>query len=198
RAAGAPRLALAGHALELAVVRAGRDLDRVLALDAHEPRAVAHRARIDDDLAAAAAGRAGPRQREQPLPRPDLAAPAAIGADLGRARPARAGAATGVALAPRRELDALGRAERGLLEPDLDRGAEVAPRRLAPLAEHVEEVVEHVRDGREPARGSGRAEGRMAEPVVGRPLVGIRQHGVGLVAFLEPLLGAAVVRVLVR
>ena len=117
---------------------------------------------------------------------------------------ARAGAAAIRAVLARGEADGLLAAERGLFEGDLQRVPEIAPGGATrPLAEQVaENALDHVAHGAlevEPRRrrSSCRTEGRVAETIVGRPLVRIRQHGVGLVQLLERLLGRPVTRVLI-
>jgi hypothetical protein len=95
---------------------------------------------------------------------------------------------------------------RRLLERDLEVVAQVgaAEHGRAPAAAAAEDLAEDVgKDVAEPAHGARagtnlRIDAGMAELVVGRALVGIRQDLVGLLRFLEVLLGLRVLRVAVR
>jgi hypothetical protein len=55
-----------------------------------------------------------------------------------------------------------------------------------------------MRAGAASARPNSRLEGRMTEAVVSRPLLRIFQDVVGLVDFLEPVLGGLVARLCIR
>jgi hypothetical protein len=97
----------------------------------------------------------------------------------------------------------------GFLQRDLQIVAQVRPalapagaaRPAATVSEEVlEDVAHEVGEIGVEARPAGAAigEGRMAEAVVGRPLLGVRQGLVRLVDLLELDLGVLVARVLVR
>ena len=222
RPAVQPGVALAAQIQRLPVVDAGRDLDLDGLILAHGAAAAAARARLVDDLAAAAAllaRAAGLHHAERGALRGAHAAGAlAVRADLRR----RAGGAAG-ALAVRTLLDAadvdlLLAAERRLFKGDIQAHAQVfAPARAAALAltaaeaaaedipedipeaaaENVVKAAEAAETGAAGAAG-GRVERRMAELVILRALVGIGQHLVGLVDLLEALLAFLIARMQIR
>src|SRR5439155_4610837 len=111
-----------------------------------------------------------------------------------------------------RNLDRRFRAARRLFEGDLEVVAEIgAALRTAAAAaaeqvadaEDVAEIAEEIlepaeRGGVEPAGAGGRADARMAEPIVQPPLFIVREDRVGLRGFLELLLGGLVARIAVR
>src|SRR5688500_2264690 len=78
----------------------------------------------------------------------------------------------------------------------VDIGA-AAARAAENLAEDVAEDVAEARAGGAGARHPRGIHPRMAELVVGRPLLRVGQHFVGLVGLLEMLLGLRVVRIAV-
>ena len=136
----------------------------------------------------------------------DLAAALARVADR-LVRPGLAAAAlAAVAAHEPRDLDLRVEAGRGVLERDLELVLQIlaahrARAAAAATAGAGEEVLEDVLEERaeaalEPAAG-GDPRCR-AEAVVVRPLVGIREDPVGLVDFLEALLGLRIAGVLVR
>ena len=203
RPAAAPVLALAREAQSRAAVDARRDAHLDLAPLLDLSPAAALRAGVLDHAPRAAAARAGPRQGEESLGEAHLAAPAAAGAGhrLGAA-PAAAAAARRAALEAR-DVERLFVSERRLLESDLEVVAQVgsgrrspgAPPRAAEQVAEAEEVAQDVAEigedrGIEPA-GAARHP-LVAEAVVARPLVGIREDGVGLRRLLEALLGGVV------
>src|SRR5690606_39363043 len=136
---------------------------------------------------------------EEGLPDPlDLAAAGALqardraGAGLG------AGGLAGLAGHGRSDLDRLPRSEHRLVELEVDHDLEVCtPRRAAgPAATATEGAAaaeERLEDVVDPARaeagGSARADALGAEAVVALPLLGVREHLVGLSDLLEALSG---------
>ena len=135
RAAGGAVLALAVQAQALAGRDAGGNLRRDLALAADASGAAAGLARLADDLAGAAARRAGARDGQEALLEAQLARAVALRADFRRAAGRRAGAAAGLAGLLARNLDRrLGAGER-FLERDLEVVAQIgAALRSAALA----------------------------------------------------------------
>src|SRR5262249_45606507 len=143
---------------------------------------------LADDLPLAAADRAGGRDHQEALRVHDLAAPAAVLADLRLGAGLSARAAAGAAGRAAQNLDLLGHAGGGLdqrdVEPRLDVGAAAGGAR-APRAA-VEDVAEDVREGGEDvahvAEPLGEAGPRTAVPVaiVERTLLRITQDLVGL------------------
>jgi hypothetical protein len=107
----------------------------------------------------------------------------------------------------RLERDLPGGAGDDIGEGDLDRGTHVGAAGRTPLAEHAaergvatapEERLEDVLDAAEPTAARAPAAGTqaiVAEGVVRLPLLGVRQHLVGLRRLLELLLGFGVVLV---
>src|ERR1700694_91591 len=206
------RLAFARKAHALALVDAGRDLDRKRLLQLDASRAAAGSAGIRDDAAAAMAERASLRDRDRTLRHPHLA-----GASAGRAGGGlRAGssAAAFAALAHRHagKTDLGFEAVRRLLQRDLEvvaqvgaaehRGAAAGAR--APAAEDLaEDIAEDVAEAAH-ARGAAgahpdlRVNARVTELVVGRPLGAVAEDFVGLFRFLEVLLRLGMVRIAVR
>ena len=214
RAAVGPRVAAAGLGDGLPVVDAGGDVDLHLVLTADAAHAPAGLAGLVDDFAGAAAlGAGGARLHHaegRALVDRDMARALAVRADLRR----RAGGAAR-ALAVRAALDAADRdlllaAEGGLLEADVQRGAQVVAlaRRVRVgarrAAEAAEDVAEDVAEAPEAAKASeavkpaeaARArvgiEGGEAELVVLLALFLVREDLVGLVGLLEALLAGLV------
>ena len=207
RAAARAGLAFARQADARAVFDAGGDVDGQRALARDAAGAAADRARIVDRLAAPAACRAGALDGEETLLRPH-APVAAARRTLARPRAglgARAGA--GFARDRRWQLQARRLAVEGFLERDLHVVAEVRPAcraaaapggAAAPAAAHhvAEQIVENIghRGGKAVAAAAAEPaaavlEGRMAETIVGRTLLAVRQHLIGFVDFLEADLG---------
>src|SRR5690606_6891499 len=216
RPAALTRLALARQADARTVVHAGRHLEAELAGLADLAMAPAGGAGIGDHLARAAAAGAGALDLEEAVGLAHAPGAAAGVADgrLGARLGARAVADLAAHQGRDGDLD-LG-ALIGLLKRDLQVVAQVrAPARAvvlppaAPAAEGVpegvaedlgEDVVDIVEagaaltEGVAPARAAA-VDPRMAEAVVGRALLVVRQDGIGLGDFLEPghgLFGAAV------
>src|SRR5690606_22607796 len=159
----------------------------------------AGRARLRDDLTAAAAGRAGLLDREKSLLHAHRALPAAAVADLRLGARLGARAMAGFAVLPARHAD-LGRVARGrLLERDLHRvaqvGAAVDVAASAPLRSEdvAEDVAEHVGETAETLRAGEtagiRIHARVPEAVVGLALGRIGKHLVGFLHLLEARLG---------
>lgn len=192
-------------------VDAGGDLDGVVARVAHAALASAGLAGFGDDAALAPAGGAGGDGGEgaeyRVLYVADLAGAVAGAAGLGGGAGFRAGAFAGFAGLGMGQLEGFGRAEGGFLEGDLQVVAQVralcrlltgAIRAAASAAEaagagpeeHVEDVADAEALGAESALRAG-----VAELVVHLALLGSREHLVGLVDLLEPLLGLVVARV---
>src|SRR5690606_13174415 len=202
-------LAFTVEAEALAVGNAGRNLHRHPAILRGAAGATARGAGIAHDAPGGAAGAARARDDQEALLEPELARPAAVGADVGRRARGRARAVAGRARLFARNLDRLFAAGVRLVERDLEIEAQVgaAHRPLAarPAAEaaEAEEVTEDVGEvgedvGVEAARtGALARHPRVAEAVVAGALLGIAEHGVGLGRFLEALLGFGVARVAV-
>src|SRR5262249_22413770 len=149
---------------------------------------------VGDDLPRPLAAEARPRDGDEPLEDARLAPPATVLARLGPPLLAARAAAAGARFA-RREPDRLGHAERGLLERDLERVAQVAPVAAA-RREQAPQPLEDLAHRRGVAGPRlGRAERRMAETIVGRALVEVGEDVVGLAGLLEPVLGVAVSRI---
>src|SRR5688572_26990752 len=213
-AGGAPvhaGLPLAGQADAVALVHAGGDLhlQGLVLLDAAGP--AAGRAGVGDHLAAAVAGGAGLLDGEEALRQAHRARAVAGLALLGLGARLGARAVAGLAGLHGRDADLGLGAARGLLERDLEVVAQVraaedggAPAR----ARAAEDVAEDVAEGlREPAeallpRAAAHAHLRihpgMPVGVVRAALLGLREHLVGLLRFLELLLGVLAVRIAVR
>src|SRR5688572_3124122 len=196
RPAVAPGLAFASEPDPVAIVDAGRNLDRERLVLAHAAPAAALAARLVDRCARAAAARARLLNREKALGH----------AELSDAAASLAGDRLGAGLRPlaraTRALDLCGDVERdriagdGLLESQLEvvaqiRAAEhLVAAAAAPaaedIAEHVaENIAERVRAAAEAAASGAVLHTRMTEAVVGRALVLVRQRFVGFLGFLE-------------
>src|SRR6185437_7177704 len=206
RRALATRLALAGEPDARAVLHPGRDCDLQRALALHRAGAVADAAGVADDAAGAAAGRAGAFDEEEALLGPHLAGAAAGRTGIGRRLRLVLGAGAGAGLArdARRHAQADLGAGEGLREVDLHglpqigagaRAAAAAPPVAHEVAEHlVEDVAETARAAArevEPAGEAARAaaaailERGVAEAIVGRALLLVLEHLVGLAVLLE-------------
>ena len=210
RAAAHARLALAGEPDAGAVLDAGRNVHRQRALARDAAGAGARRARTVDHLAAALAVRAGALEREEALRLTDPALAAAHRAGLRLGAGLGAGAGAGLAGDRGRDADLRRLAGVGLLQRDLhvvaQVGAALASGAAAAPAAHAEQIVEDVGEGRgevgaEAVRRAAHAavlEGGVAEAVIGRALVGVLQDLVGLVDFLEAMLGVVVAGIAIR
>src|SRR5690349_4855517 len=199
--------ALAGEAQLHAVVDAGRNLDvqHVVAALAPLAATVMTRALVDLPFAAAARTRSGDGQ--EAMAHADLAA--ALTGVAGRLLRTGLAAAPAAALAADepRDLDLRVEPRRGVLERDLQlvleifaaRGPRPAPAPAAARAGEkvLEDVLEQRAEAALEAAGAGDAR-RGPEAIVMGALVGIRQDGVRLVDFLEPLLRGLVAGILVR
>ena len=211
RRPGAARLPFAGQTDTGAILHAGGNgyLQRALAL--HGAQALTNPAGIAYHPTGAAAGRAGPFDHEEALLRAHLAlAVAGAAGQVGTRLIGRSGAIARLARQPGRYPQiGLGAGKR-IAQADLDLRTQVraatraATRTVSPageLAEHlVEDIAEPAAIGEvEPAstRAAVLLEGRMAIPVVGRPLLLVLQNVIGLVQFLEPGLRCLVVRIAV-
>src|SRR5204863_2951178 len=86
------------------------------------------------------------------------------------------------------DVDRLAAAERGILEAELERVAQVAA--ALPAAAPAEQVVEDVLGGLDHRRQAGGVVG-VAPAVVARASLGVGQHGVGVVDLAERLAVAA-------
>src|SRR6185503_1924887 len=183
-----------------------------LALAADAPGAAAGLARLADHPAAAAAGGAGSRHREEPLLEAKLPRALALRAHFRRAAGRGARPAAALAGLFARDLDRrLGAGER-LLERDLEVVAQVRSAlrsaATAAAAEHVAEaeeiaeVAEDVLEAGERVRietaRAGAADAGVAVAVVERPLLRVGDDGVGLRRFLEAFLRRAVARIAIR
>src|SRR5271165_607063 len=202
-------LAFAREADELAILnpRRNRHLKRALALDG--AGTVADAARVAHHAPGAAAGRTGPLDQEETLLRAHLAGALArlarVIASVLVFRPCSgARLADDARLYPERGLDAgerFGQVDLDSL-PDIGAGprAPAAPPSAHELAEHlIEDVAEAARRLESTleaeAAGAARAtllERRMAETIIGRALLFVLQHVVGLAHFLEASLGLLV------
>src|SRR6056297_1815309 len=193
------------------------DAERAFLLDAALTAALL--ARILDDLADAAAGRAGTLDGEESLLRAHLAHARTGRAGRGLRAALGAGALARVAGRRTRDLDALLQAGERLFE----RHAEIVPqvgtarRALATTAataahEITEEIVEHVRErrgeialtraestapGTTAARAHAAVEGGMTVAIIGGALVGVLERLVGLAHLLEAGLGLGIILVAV-
>ena len=183
----------------------GRDLDRQLLLAPPAAFPAAARAGLVDHAPVAAAGPAGPHDRQEPLGEP-LApgAPAAPGKSRGRDAGSAAPTplAVAAALEPR-DRDRRLHAERGVPKRDLHPVDEVASGRRDRTAAPPKAAAAKPKMPLKRSEKSPKAEGsKPAKPprppapaptpgvpelVVARPLLGIRQHGVGLGRFAELL-----------
>src|SRR5262245_27208414 len=209
RTAADAGLAFAGEPDAGAVLDAGRNVHGQRALARHAPRAGAGRAGIADHLAAALAVRAGALQREEALRVQDASLAAAARTGLRPGAGLRARARAGLAGDRGRDAHLRGLAGIGLFQADLhvvaQVGAALAPAAApAPAAAHAEEIVENVGEGRghvaEAAAGARPGtvlERGVTEAVIGRALVGVLEHFIGFVDFLEAGLGALVAGVAV-
>src|SRR6218665_743666 len=197
-------LAIAGAADAHAAVGAGGkpDFQRLLLFDL--ALAVAGHAGLGNDLARAAAVRAGLLHAEDALAHLHRAAARAGAAHLGAGAGFGAAAVAGVTAFPGRDADLRILAARGLLEADFHRVAQVAaPVDLAPaapasalLAEHVaEDVAKSLGKTAKAFRARAaraahvRVHPGVAVLVVGSALLRVGEHLVGLLGFLEFLFG---------
>src|SRR6185312_16377643 len=192
RPAARARLALAAQANARAVLDAGWNVDLERLLAPHAALAGADLARLVDDLAGTVAGRAGALDGEEALLGADAAA-AVAGLARDRARHAHRGLGAAVGLLQRDfEIEAQ------VLAAHV--GASAGARPAAAAIEHfLEDVAEHRAEvealrieAARPAGAVATLEGGGAVAVVGRTLVGILQDVVGVVDFLELLLGVLV------
>src|SRR5277367_4131216 len=204
RTAAVAGLALAAQFEARSIVDARRNFHGERFVLADSPLSLALGARVGNDHAFAAALPAGRRDRKKSLLRAHLAAAAAIGAlACAAGAAARARAVAGLALGEALELyDSLDSARR-FFEFDFQIVAQVvaAPRaRARTSAAGAEEIAEDVGENflealaeveaPESARTALRSlEGRVTEAIVLRATLGIGQNLVGLVEFLESLLG---------
>src|SRR5262249_28196171 len=165
--------------------------------------ALAVLAGIVDDLAAARAGRAGALDREETLVGAHAAMAAASRALPGLRAGLGASAGAGFASDRGRHMDGGILAGEGLFQPDLEVVAQIgatlaaigAARASAPgVAEEGIEDVRHEVGEIAPAGLPAAAifEGGMAEAVIGRALLAVREDLIGLVEFLELDLGGLV------
>ena len=190
------------------------NVDRKRALLGQASVAAALAAGIGDHLAAALAGGTGAFDREEALRRADPADAAAGRAGLRAGARLCAAARAFVALDRGGNADLRRLAGEGLLQRDLHVVAKIgatlaagAAGLAAPgasthhLAEDVVEDVGHRRGevAAESARSRPAAvlEGRMAEPVVGGPLLRVLQHFVGFAELLELHLRLGITRIAV-
>mmetsp|Transcript_8074 Transcript_8074/g.15670 ORF Transcript_8074/g.15670 Transcript_8074/m.15670 type:complete len:339 (-) Transcript_8074:288-1304(-) len=200
-------LAIARGADAHALVDAGRDLDlqRLGLLDL--ALAVAGHAGVGNDLAAAVAVRAGLLDAEEALAHVHRAGAAAGAAGLGAGAGLGTGAAAGLAAFPARDADLRFLAAGSFLERDFHRVAEVAatvdllagrtaPRTGSPaedvskdVAEGLREAAKAFRTGATPPGAHVGVDAGMAVLVIGRALLRVGQHLVGLLGLLELLLG---------
>src|SRR5205085_4850373 len=156
-----------------------------------------------DRFPCAAAIRAGARDREKTLLKPELAGAFALGAHFGHAPRRRAGARTDVAGFLARNLDRRVAAGERFLERDLEVVSQVGPalRSAAapPAAEHIaksEQIAQIAEDifeagervGIEPACARA-ADTGVSESIVCGALVLVAKDGVRLRRFLEPVGG---------
>ena len=210
RAAARAGLALAREADARAVLDARRDVDLQRLVSAHAALARADLARLVDDLSRAMAGVAGALDGEEALLRAQPSAALAGRALLRLGAGFRARAMAG--LAGDRAGHAHGGvgAGKGLFEGDLEIEPKVLAAHVAApagppasaAAEHVlEDVAEHgaeietlraVEAAGAGARAHAAVEGGRSVAVIGRALVGILQDVVGVIEFLELLLGVLV------
>ena len=222
RPAAQTGLAFAGKADARPGFHPGRDVHRQRSFLLHPARAAAGTAGVLHDLAHAVAGRAGPLHGEKALLRAHLAHARTGGAGHRLGAAFGAGAPAGVAGDRGRHVDRLLDALKGFLKRDAQVVAQVGsalrarPPAAAPAATHeiAEEILEHVRKGAgeiaiattakalrpAPAAATAHAtlKGSMAEPVIGGLAIGILQHVIGFVHFLELRLGIRIVRIPVR
>src|SRR5579875_1047136 len=189
--------------------RRNRNRQRALTLDA--ALAAALPARILDDAAGAVAGGTGALDGEEALLRAH-AALAVAGRAVDRPR-ARLGAVApaGVASDERRHAHRRLFAVERLFERDLEIVAQVAAAQVGALLAAAHELAEHLvedvgESGAEAraeaeiaaARAPAGLEGGVAEAIVGGTLLLVLEDVVGLVDFLEALLGLGVARIAVR
>src|SRR6185312_12662281 len=215
RPAARARLALAAQANARAVLDAGWNVDLERLLAPHAALAGADLARLVDDLAGTVAGRAGALDGEEALLGADAAAAVAGRALVRLGTGFGARAVAGLARDRARHAHRGLGAAVGLLQRDLEIeaqvlaahvGASAGPRPAAAAIEHLlEDVAEHRAEvealGIEAARPAGAVaalEGGGAVAVVGRALVGILQDVVGVIEFLELLLGVLIAIVAIR
>src|SRR5215472_5568048 len=212
RRAAQPGLALAGQADAGSVLHARGDGDVEGLVLAAAALAAAGPAGLVDDLAGALAAGAGGLDGEEALGMADLAAAAAGRAADGLGALLRPAAPASLARRERADADHRLLAAEGLLEADLHVVAQIAAalaRLLAApsaheLAKHLlEDVGETAPGGEVEARRMGAAamtvlEGPVAEAVIGRALLIVLQDVIGLVDFLELVLGGLVPRIAVR
>src|SRR5690606_4809261 len=205
------RVAFTGQPDARAVVDAGRNADLQPPLAPHLAHSAAVFAGIQHELPGAAATGAGALDGEEALRRPHTSLPTAAAAGRGTGAGARARAGTGLAGHRRGDDDLHLGAGVGLLEADLEIVAQVlaagrAARSARAAAEHVaEDVAEHLVEDVVHVVHAGRAgaaraavDTGVAEPVVGRTLLGIGEDRIGFVDFLEPRGGLFAPAVAVR
>ena len=202
-------LAVAARTNAHAFVDAGRHLDfqRLVLLDL--ALATASRAGLGNDLAGAMAMRAGLLDAEEPLAHVHRASAVAGRTDFGTRSGLRAVALAGFATLVRRNADLRFLARRSLFERDLHRVAQVAatkhllaaraaslPRTATTTAEDVtEDVAECLGKAAESFSAGAatashvRVHTRVTVLVVGRALLPVAEHFVGLFGLLEFLFG---------
>ena len=174
RSALAAAFAFAGDAQAVAFVDAGREGHLDLLVFALPAVAVAFRAGVGDDLAAAPAGGAGGGHGEKTLADPDVAAAAAIAAGF-RVVPGLASrAVAGVAVLLPLDLDLLFHPEEGFLQGQLDLQAQVAALARPPAlpaarerpaeAEHVAQDVAEIGKDRNRKKSRNRKRRRARSP----------------------------------
>ena len=184
------RVPLSGEPQAGSRLDAGRDLDRQFFLAPAASFSAAARAGLVDDAPVPAAGPAGPRDRQESLREP-LAPRAPAGGAGARLRALGGPDAAAIAAALEAgDRDRRFHAMRRVLERDLHPVDEIAaaggpPGRASEPEDAVEEIREVAEDrrveAREPSvRPGPRSHAGVPELVVARPLLGIRQHGVGL------------------
>ena len=216
RAAVHAAVALAVQRDGLAVVDTGGDGHADLVLTADAAHTAAGLAGLVDDLARAAAfrtRRGGLRHAEgRALGGTYGAAALAVGADLGRRAGGAAGALAVGALLHAADRDLFLAAEGRLLKGYVHAGAQIvaAARRVGIAARGAEAAAEKAREDvaqvaeiaealkSAAAEAGGGIKGGVAELVVLRALVVVREDLVGLVDLLEPLLTGLVAGVQVR
>ncbi len=205
------RLAFAGQADAHAGFHARRDLHRQLARLAHLAGTRTGVTRMRDHLAAAGTARTGPLHGEDALLGAHAANAAAITAGAEICARFRADAVAGRAGLARGNRDLRILAAKGVFQRDRHVVAQIrtALRTAAPApgcraAEHLsKDGIEDIGGIHAPeriatARPRSALKGGMAEPVIGRALLLIGEHGIGLVNFLELFLGFRVSCILVR
>src|SRR5690606_30316895 len=203
------RFAIARRADAHAVVDTGRNLDLQGLVAARAPHPVAGVARVGDLLARTMTGGAGLLHAEETLLHAHHARTVA-GVAGARVR-ARLGAtaATHVAGFPTGYTDFRIEAVGRLLERDIERvfqiGAAIhlwpaaAPGRTENLAEDIAEgICKAARSAHAGTDPGVRIDARMTEAIVGRPLLLVGKHLVGLLGLLEFFLGLLAIRIAVR